>query len=178
MCVSLCPLRGPWRSSRSFLWLLCRALPRCDLCGDLTKEDLVLRSQPPHPLRAPLLHDPAGLPAPCQLGGEDQPGWGIIRGEWRRTGVRDGVTMRRVRYEKMEYERCICFKIKYMSCCILLLPCECMGLFHSSTHNLSLSTLLENLQSAMQSFCAVSGGLRWRDREKTDRKGSREDEKD
>lgn len=78
ICVFPPPLRGPWRSSWSFLWLLCRTLPWRYLCGNITKEDLVLCPQPPHPLCAPLLDDPVGLPASCQLWGEDQPGWGII----------------------------------------------------------------------------------------------------
>lgn len=78
-CVFPRPLRGSWRSSWGFLWLLCRTLPWRYLCGDITKEDLILCSQPPHPLCAPLLNDPVGLPAPCQLWGEDQPWWGIIR---------------------------------------------------------------------------------------------------
>lgn len=77
--VSVCffSLRGPWRSSWSFLWLLCRALPWCYLCGDFTEEDLVLCSQSPDSMCAPLFYDAAGLLAACQLRGKDQLGWGV-----------------------------------------------------------------------------------------------------
>lgn len=80
--VFLCVFfRGPRRSPWGFLWLLRGTLPWHHLCGDPKKADLVLCPQSAHPLRAALLHDSAGLPAACKLGGEDQPGWGVI-GWW------------------------------------------------------------------------------------------------
>lgn len=79
-------IRGPWRASWSFLRLLCRAVPWRHVCGDFTKEDPVLRSQPPGPLHAPLFHDPAGLLTACQLRGEDQLGWEVITGGWNGGG--------------------------------------------------------------------------------------------
>lgn len=158
------PLRGPWRSSWGFLWLLCRALPRCYLRGDIAQEDLVLCSQPPHPMCSPLLHDPAGLPAPCQLWGEDQPWWGIVKELRRRTGVGN--------------KRCICYKTKYISSCKFFT----LSLGKDSLISLHFHYLTFHSQLSIgytEYVCCQEGwdGGKQGQRKDKDRKGKREDER-
>lgn len=167
------PLRGPWRSSWGFLWLLFRTLPRRYLCGDVTKEDFILCSEPPHPMCAPLLNDPVGLLAPCQLWGEDQPWWGTIR-RVRRTG---GFSMRKWKIRSPSF-----IEIQNLvSCCKLFsLSHGLISKLQLFFHNFSLSTLLENLKSTLDHLYGVKKGWdggKQRHRKDKGRKGVKQDER-